>query len=62
MAVFTGYAQSKIPVKCLGCAWGEMSSFGSDWYINPFSQISPPLSDIGSLLFQGGKLLSPMLF
>jgi len=33
--LFSQAMQSKTPVKCLGCAWGEMSSFGIDWYINP---------------------------
>ena len=33
--LFSQTIQSKTPVKCLGCALGEVGSFGIDWYINP---------------------------
>ena len=59
MAVFTGYAEqnsSQMPGVCLG---GDEQFW--NWLVYYLS-ISPPLSDIGSLPFQGGKLLSPVLF
>ena len=33
--LFSQTIQSKTPVKCLGCALGEVGGFGIVWYINP---------------------------
>ena len=33
--LFSQTIDSKTPVKCLGCALGEVGGFGIDWYINP---------------------------
>ena len=33
--LFSQTIQSKTPLKSLGCALGEVGSFGIDWYINP---------------------------
>ena len=54
--LFSQAIQRKTPVKCLGVD-------GRFWNLLALSKlISPPLSDIVRLPFQGGKLLSLALF
>ena len=33
--LFSQTIQSKTPLKCLGCALGEVGGLGIDWYIKP---------------------------
>ena len=63
MAVFTGYTEqnsSQMPRVCLGGGvWVVLELTG---ILTAVSNTPPPRSDIGSLPFQEGKLLSPTFF